>query len=301
MMLFVQMKEEQAKKKRQLAAQMGSAENGIKSNGGKPNDSVQDQLERLRRELAETKARAERAEREKSDILLRRLASMDTSTNRTAAGEALKLQQKVNELSQHLEDVTSQKKCLVMRVKDLEHTHSNRIKDNELSKKLKAAEQLCEDLMDENKDVKKELQNLEAEMDEMHDNFREEQANEYTTVKKELETTMKNCRILSFKFKKSERRIEQLESEKQSLASQVNSDLANKVKQLEEEIKLVNEASRQLKANIHITIYDVTILTNAIIYKHRWRQQKGSANRKHPVWEQLENLLQLMENSLEHL
>lgn len=245
--LIFKMKEEQAKKKRMQAAQALASENGIKSNGGKANDSLQDQVELLRRELAETKTRAERAEREKSDILLRRLASMDTSTNRTAAAEALKLQHKVNELSQHLEDVTSQKKCLVMRVKDLEHSHSNRIKDNELGKKLKAAEQLCEDLMDENKEVKKELQNLEAEIDEMHDNFREEQANEYTTVKKELETTMKNCRILSFKFKKSERRIEQLEAEKQSLSSQVSSDLANKVKQLEEEVRLANEASRQLK------------------------------------------------------
>lgn len=249
------MKEEQARKKRQLASQKSAAENGVNSNGAKGGESVQEQLENLRLELAETKTRAERAEREKSDILLRRLANMDTSTNRTAASEALKLQQKVNELSQSLEEVTSQKKCLVMRVKDLEHSHSNRIKDNELSKKLKAAEQLCEDLMDENREVKKELRDMEQEIDEMHDNFREEQASEYNTVKKELETTTKNCRILSFKFKKSERRIEQLETEKQALASQINSDLANKVKQLEEDLRAANEASRQLKVIVEFTKY----------------------------------------------
>lgn len=255
------MKEEQAKKKRLLSAPKTSSENGVKSNGAKGNENMQDQLETLRRELAETKARAERAEREKSDILLRRLANMDTSSNRTAASEALKLQQKVNELSQNLEEVTSQKKCLVMRVKDLEHSHSNRAKDNELSKKLKAAEQLCEDLMDENREVKKELRNMESEIDEMHDNFREEQASEYNTVKKELETTTKNCRILSFKFKKSERRIEQLESEKQAMASQINSDLANKVKQLEEDLRIANEASRQLKVilRMYILVYLVML------------------------------------------
>lgn len=45
--------------------------------------------------------------------------------------------------------------------------------------------------------------------------FREEQADEYTSLKKELEQTTKNCRILSFKLRKAERRTEQLEAERQ--------------------------------------------------------------------------------------
>lgn len=43
---------------------------------------------------------------------------------------------------------------------------------------------------------------------------REDQANEYTSLKKELEQTTKNCRILSFKLRKTERKTEQLEVEK---------------------------------------------------------------------------------------
>ena len=39
------------------------------------------ELEKLKTELDATKSRAERAERDKSDILLRRLASMDTGWN----------------------------------------------------------------------------------------------------------------------------------------------------------------------------------------------------------------------------
>lgn len=41
-----------------------------------------------------------------------------------------------------------------------------------LRNKLHAAETLCEELMDENEDMKKELRGLEEEMDEMQDSFR---------------------------------------------------------------------------------------------------------------------------------
>lgn len=202
--------------------------------------------------MEQAKARAERAERDKSDILLRRLASMDTvsNSNRTAASEALKLQQKVNELNQQLEDLKDDKKYLSVKVKELEqdlNVRPTKIIEDELKKKLLAAEQLCEELMDENEDMKKELRNMENEIDEMQDNFREDQADEYSTIKKELEQATKNCRILSFKFKKSERKIEQLEQEKQSLASQVNNDLLNKVKKLEDELRISNEITRQLQ------------------------------------------------------
>lgn len=43
---------------------------------------------------------------------------------------------------------------------------------------------------------------------------REDQADEYSTLKKELEQTAKNCRILSFKLRKAERKTETLEAEK---------------------------------------------------------------------------------------
>lgn len=172
---------------------------------------------------------------------------MDTVSNRTAASEALKLQQKVNDLNQQLEDLKDDKKYLSVKVKELEqdlNVRPTKIIEEELKKKLQAAEQLCEELMDENEDMKKELRNMENEIDEMQDNFREDQADEYSTIKKELEQATKNCRILSFKFKKSERKIEQLEQEKHS---QVNNDLLNKVKKLEEELRISNEITRQLQ------------------------------------------------------
>lgn len=43
---------------------------------------------------------------------------------------------------------------------------------------------------------------------------RENEVDEYSSLKKELEQIGKNCRILSFKLRKSERKAEQLEAEK---------------------------------------------------------------------------------------
>lgn len=213
-------------------------------------NELREENETLRSELEIVKARCERAERDKSDILLRRLASMDTTSNRTAAAEALKLQQKVNEMKQQMEDLQDEKKSLSQKVKELTNEMKNRPKNIEetLRTKFEQAERMCEALMDENEDMKRELKNMESEIDEMQDNFREEQADEYVSVKKELEITTKNCRILSFKLKKSERKIEQLELEKQAVGSnQTSSDFVAKIKQLEDELKVANEVARRLQ------------------------------------------------------
>lgn len=50
---------------------------------------------------------------------------------------------------------------------------------------------------------------------------REDQADEYRDLKKDLEQTAKNCRILQFKLRKAERRMETLEVEKQDLESKL--------------------------------------------------------------------------------
>ncbi|XP_058122187.1 myosin-2 heavy chain [Anopheles ziemanni] len=212
---------------------------------------LQEEIESLRRELETTKARAERAERDKSDILLRRLASIDTVSNKTAASEALKLQQKVNEQRQLIDDLQDEKKFLTSKLKEMSadlHVRGSRNVEEQLRQKLDQAETLCEELMDENEEIKRELRNMETEIEEMHDNFREEQADEYASLKKELDQTTKNCRILSFKLKKSDRRIEQLESEKAALGT--SGDLAAKIKQLEDELKVSNEVARRLQAEL---------------------------------------------------
>ncbi|XP_064548858.1 myosin-2 heavy chain isoform X2 [Drosophila montana] len=202
--------------------------------------TLKEQMAALRTDLEAMKARAERAEREKSDILLRRLASMDTAPNRTAASEALMLQQKLNEMKEQLDRVTEDKRKLNLRMKELEHKDSQ----SELKRKLQAAEQICEELMEENQSAKKEILNLQAEMDEVQDTFRDDEVKAKTNLQKDLEKATKNCRILSFKLKKSERKIETLELERQS---SYNTELCAKVKKLEEELRFSSELARKLQ------------------------------------------------------
>ncbi|XP_026676761.1 LOW QUALITY PROTEIN: COP1-interactive protein 1-like [Diaphorina citri] len=224
-----------------------------------------DQIDLLRHELDNMKAKCEKLEREKSDILLRRLASMETTTSKTTASELLKLQQRVNELKTENEDLNDEKKSLSLRVRELETEAAAFKKSNAaereaeaLRTKLAAAEGLCEELMDENEEMKKELRYLEEEMDEMQDHFREDQADEYSSLKKELEQTAKNCRILSFKLRKSERRSEQLEAEKLEAEKKCREvcggmEGVNKVERiqaLEKELKLANETAEKLQKDL---------------------------------------------------
>lgn len=47
--------------------------------------------------------------------------------------------------------------------------------------------------------------------------LRDEQADEHVRLRKSLEQSNKNCRILSFKLRKVERKVEELETEKATL------------------------------------------------------------------------------------
>ena len=204
-----------------------------------------EELANLRKELDTMKTRAEKAEREKSDILLRRLASMDTAPNRTAASEALMLQQKVNELKEQLEKVTEEKRKLNVRMKEIENNPKS--SEHELRRKLQAAEQICEELMEENQEAKKEIMNLQAEMDELQDTFRDDEVKAKTNLQKDLEKTTKNCRILSFKLKKCERKIESLEQERQNSG---NEELNARIKQLEDELRFSQELTKKLQVTV---------------------------------------------------
>ncbi|XP_060833456.1 golgin subfamily A member 6-like protein 22 isoform X1 [Rhopalosiphum padi] len=182
-------------------------------------EDLHDQVMHLKAELKLTKEKCEKAEREKSDILLRRLASLDTTpTSRTTATELLKHQQKINDLKSTCESLSDEKRILTQRVHELEiefnKNKNSKVKSDDVQlvrSKLIAAETKIEDLTEENNDLNKEIHNMEQEM---RDNFREEQDNEFIMLKREFDQVSKNCRILAFKLKKAERRMEELDNEK---------------------------------------------------------------------------------------
>ncbi|XP_031627694.1 myosin heavy chain, non-muscle isoform X3 [Contarinia nasturtii] len=216
---------------------------GREMSKSKPVTNHVEDVEKLSDELSS----ARRQKDDKNEISLRRLAFTDKGANQLQTNDSAKLQFKVNDLSRQLEDLKYEKLHLTTKIKDLEKSvaiKASKSAEEELRKKLLAAEQLCEELMDENKEIKKELKGMEDEIDEMQDNFREDQSNEFSTLKKEMEMTQKNCRILSFKLKKSERKIEQLEADKQSSAPAA---LISQIKQLEEELKISNDRLQQMQ------------------------------------------------------
>lgn len=79
-------------------------------------------MQSLREEVETLRKRCEKVEKEKSDILLRRLAALDTSSSKTSSrpSELLKLQQKINELSVLNEDLKDEKKSLQIKVREVE-------------------------------------------------------------------------------------------------------------------------------------------------------------------------------------
>lgn len=76
----------------------------------------------MKQEIDILRKRCERVEKEKSDILLRRLANIDTANKYTTgrSSEVLKLQQKVNELTTQNEDLKDEKKHLALKIKEVE-------------------------------------------------------------------------------------------------------------------------------------------------------------------------------------
>ncbi|XP_076649378.1 uncharacterized protein LOC143357069 isoform X2 [Halictus rubicundus] len=219
-----------------------------------PKNSVQNdeyrkeesEMERLKCQVSELQARCEKAEKEKSEILMRRLSTMETISSKSSSNEVQKLQKKNEALAQ-------EKTSLMTKIRELEKEANTKAfrgerdrEKDELRSKLKAAENLCESLMDENEDMKKEIRQLEEEIYELQDTFRDEQADEYVRLRKSLEQSNKNCRILSFKLRKVERKVEELETEKTTLETKY--EQVRKVEDTLQKIKSGFENRPQKKA-----------------------------------------------------
>merc|ERR1712228_904765 len=105
------------------------------------------------------------------------------------------------------------------------------------------------------------VQNLEVELEEVQDNFREDEADEYRTLKRELENSAKNCRVLQFKLKKTEKSLADITSDHNELETKMKSisggsgalENMNKVRQLEKDLEAktmqINRLETELKSN----------------------------------------------------
>ncbi|KAJ8322161.1 hypothetical protein KUTeg_000632 [Tegillarca granosa] len=123
-----------------------------------------------------------------------------------------------------------------------------------MEEQVQKSENDCLDLNEENEILKQEIQDLKAEMDEMYDNFRDQEAEEFRELQRDLEITSKNCRVLQFKLRKAERKSEQVEKDRDQieeklkmLQSSFNSeDARSHIESLEEELRMAKEVSVRL-------------------------------------------------------
>ena len=98
------------------------------------------------------------------------------------------------------------------------------------------------------------MQNLEGELEEVQDNFREDDMDEYRHLKRDLEATAKNCRVLQFKLKKAEKTVAELTAEKAGAGttsgSSSSADSMAKIRQLEKDLDQKNQLNKQLEKDL---------------------------------------------------
>ncbi|KAI1730502.1 microtubule cross-linking factor 1 [Ditylenchus destructor] len=141
--------------------------------------------------------------------------------------------------------------------------------NDSIEQKLRESGLRCSKLTTENETLKSEVHELQQEIEEMQDQYREEEIDEFRELQRELEQNAKNCRILQFKLRKSDRQREQLQSEKNHIASKllefqangsstksdesgtkVSSLKDNRIRELESELRVAKEVSVRLHSEL---------------------------------------------------
>ncbi|VDK80665.1 unnamed protein product [Litomosoides sigmodontis] len=198
-------------------------------------------------------------------------------------------------------------KCELRELQECEGTSSgtNRIEINvKLMEKLKASESLCDELMEENEALKVDIKDLQQEIEEMQDQYREEEIEEFRELQRELEQNAKNCRILQFKLRKSERTREEIDAKKQHLEAKVKDLLeassatgglhatgrqldTMRVRELESELRIAKEVSVRLHNELEIAEEKRYKLEDEVFYmkdkirelqtQNKWREARNRA------------------------
>ncbi|KRY49936.1 Protein SOGA2, partial [Trichinella britovi] len=157
-----------------------------------------------------------------------------TSTVVVGEGDATRaLQERLALLEGLYEDYRDENLALKSELRDAHESTAKQANAEAklLKEKLLSMEAICEELMGENDKLKQEMLNLQQEIDEMHDQYREEEIDEFRELQRELEQTAKNCRILQFKLRKAERRNDQSEADRHRLEQQLHEILSQQQQQ----------------------------------------------------------------------
>ena len=83
--------------------------------------------------------------------------------------------------------------------------------------KLEETENYCYQVVEENVELKSDMEALESEITEVQDTFRDKDAKEFKKVKWELENLSKTCRNLQIKLGKAQAKASRLRQEKEMI------------------------------------------------------------------------------------
>merc|ERR1712173_50580 len=91
---------------------------------------------------------------------------------------------------------------------------------NKVEGKLEETENYCYQVVEENVELKNEIETLESEISEVQDTFRDKDAKEFKKTKWELENLAKTCRNLQLKLGKAQAKASRLRQEKDEMEEQ---------------------------------------------------------------------------------
>ena len=224
--------------------------------------SLQEEINKLQDEIKSLQEQNDELKREQ----YKHPVSFETVKATETTNELAKAKQKINDQDMTIGALEKEKNCLTVKLRDMEETLDKRTQAPRISKtlsemeaKLRFLDKKCKGLESENDRLQNSVQVLEGELEEVQDNFREDEADEYRNLKRELENAGKNCRVLQFKLKKAEKTLADTLSEKAEMEKQMKDinkggvnmlDSVNKIKALEKELSQKKDLNAKYELQI---------------------------------------------------
>ena len=119
------------------------------------------------------------------------------------------LTMETEELRKKCQQLEEEVGCGTPLVDDLSHKLQN------VETRLEESENYCYQVIEENVEMKSEIETLEAEIAEVQDTFRDKDVKEFKKTKRELENLSKTCRNLQLKLGKAQAKAARLKQEKE--------------------------------------------------------------------------------------
>ena len=170
---------------------------------------------------------------------------------------------KYNELKFKLTDsksIENESSALLIDLNDTNDKKDDKAADD---KHIKHLIETNRQLAQLNEQLRRDLKNLETELDESSDKYREDQTNEFKELKFKLETSVKNTRLLQFKLTKLERAYNQAKVENHHLSNKLKksaelNNLRNRPATPQTEItKTELDKAKEVLLRMHISLQTV--------------------------------------------